>query len=37
MNEPVFAVATKALILKDDKLLILYKSETEVKTYSDEP
>jgi len=35
MNQPVFAVATKALIVKDDKLLIIYKTVEEAKSHSE--
>ena len=36
MNKPVFAVATKALIVKDDKLLILYKTKEEIASFRDD-
>jgi 8-oxo-dGTP diphosphatase len=37
MANPIFAVATKALIIKDDKLLVIYKTVEEAKSYSDMP
>lgn len=34
MSEHTFGIATKALIIKDDELLIIYKSEKEAKEWS---